>query len=241
MWLKGFALQPRPPSRRRPVTIVTPRTDAGELAGITHPVRPSTLADPARAQAPRRRVLPICAISRWQAGALQLALPRRVTIERHGRPPRARGILVLRRWRALWRLMLEGDLGLRRAYIDGDWSQPGHRALLDFGSRTKRRCAQGESAARLSRLVDRLRHALSRQHQARKPPQHRRALRSRQRVLSRTGSIRHELFLRLYARDGRRWRRRRTPSSTASPQLLDLAGGIASWRSAAAGGRWPNG
>jgi cyclopropane-fatty-acyl-phospholipid synthase len=44
-------------------------------------------------------------------------------------------VLVLKRWRALRKMVLGGDLGFAEAYIDGDWSSPDLAALIELASR----------------------------------------------------------------------------------------------------------
>jgi len=94
-----------------------------------------------------------------EVGALRLTLPSGVTIEHKGARPGPEAVLVLRRWRALWRIMIEGDLGLARAYMDDDCRSPDIKTLLDFGTQNEIALAKATSGAFLSRLLDRLRHA----------------------------------------------------------------------------------
>jgi cyclopropane-fatty-acyl-phospholipid synthase len=94
-----------------------------------------------------------------EIGALRLTLPSGATIEHKGARPGPEAVLVLRRWRALWRIMIEGDLGLARAYMDDDCRSPDIKALLDFGTQNETALAKATSGAFLLRLLDRLRHA----------------------------------------------------------------------------------
>ncbi|WP_158746894.1 cyclopropane-fatty-acyl-phospholipid synthase family protein [Acidisphaera sp. L21] len=43
-------------------------------------------------------------------------------------------VLVLHRWRAVRRLMLEGDIGFAESYMDGDWSSPDLTALIQLAA-----------------------------------------------------------------------------------------------------------
>jgi cyclopropane-fatty-acyl-phospholipid synthase len=78
--------------------------------------------------APLRRLL-----ERIRHGRLALTLPDGTRVEAAGAQPGPRAELHLRRWRPLWRLLLQADLGLAFSYRDGDWSTPDLTALLSFG------------------------------------------------------------------------------------------------------------
>ena len=94
-----------------------------------------------------------------EVGALRLTLPSGATIEHKGARPGPEAVLVLRRWRALWRIMIEGDVGLARAYMDDDCRSADIKTLLDFGTQNETALAKATSGAFLLRLLDRLRHA----------------------------------------------------------------------------------
>lgn len=124
----------------------------------------TTLPGPAVGASPPRRArraprLLQRYLQNLEVGALRLALPSGVTIEHKGARPGPEAVLVLRRWRALWRIMIEGDLGLARAYMDDDCRSPDIKTLLDFGTQNETALANATSGAFLSRLLDRLRHA----------------------------------------------------------------------------------
>lgn len=72
--------------------------------------------------------------SRIEYGHITIILPSAGRIEHRGARPGRSATLVLHRWRALWRLVTEGDLGFAEAYIDGDWSSPDLAALLEFAA-----------------------------------------------------------------------------------------------------------
>jgi cyclopropane-fatty-acyl-phospholipid synthase len=72
-------------------------------------------------------------LSRIRVGQLALTLPDGRRVHAAGALPGPRAELHLHRWRALLRLLLEGDLGLAFAYRDGDWSSPELTALLSLG------------------------------------------------------------------------------------------------------------
>jgi cyclopropane-fatty-acyl-phospholipid synthase len=72
-------------------------------------------------------------LERTRAGRLMLTLPSGRCVEVAGSAPGPHAVLVLRRWRPLRRLLLEGDLGLALSYRDGDWDSPDLLSLLEFG------------------------------------------------------------------------------------------------------------
>ncbi len=72
-------------------------------------------------------------LSRLQCGQLALTLPDGRRVQATGALPGPRAQLQLHRWRALLRLLFEGDLGLAFAFRDGDWSSPDPTALLSLG------------------------------------------------------------------------------------------------------------
>lgn len=72
-------------------------------------------------------------MARTRVGHLTLTLPDGRRLEATGSEPGPHASVHLHRWRALWRLALEGDLGLALAWRDGDWDSPELPALLAFG------------------------------------------------------------------------------------------------------------
>jgi cyclopropane-fatty-acyl-phospholipid synthase len=89
----------------------------------------------AAAQAPTSLTLPLLGslLRCTRFGHLTLTLPNGRLLEVHGAEPGPQASLQLRRWRPLWRLVLQGDLGLALAYRDGDWESPDLLALMAFG------------------------------------------------------------------------------------------------------------
>lgn len=67
-------------------------------------------------------------------GSLHLELPGGRLLHARGAAPGPDATLRLHRWRPLWRLLLQGDIGLAASYRDGDWSTPDLRALLLLGA-----------------------------------------------------------------------------------------------------------
>ena len=94
------------------------------------------------------------------AGRLQLTLPGGETIERRGADPGPEAALVLHRWRAPWRILVEGDDGFSSAYIDGDWTTPDLAALFDLGMQNETALESQTKSWLLSLVRNRLFHAL---------------------------------------------------------------------------------
>ena len=176
MWWKGFALRPRPPKPAWPVTDGHGRGLGGDGSAGHHasPVRTFGHFPPALSLVLRRTLLHL--LRRIETGALTVTLPSGATIHHRGARPGPEGVLVVRRWRALLRLLLAGDLGLARAYMDDDCRSPDIQALLEFGAANARARSKLPSDVPLARSLDRIRHALRANTRTRQPPQHCRAL-----------------------------------------------------------------
>jgi len=69
----------------------------------------------------------------FQAGNLRLELPNGKVVDHRGSQPGPAAVIVVKRWRLLPKLLLEGEIGLARSYVDGDWSTPDLAAVLEFG------------------------------------------------------------------------------------------------------------
>jgi cyclopropane-fatty-acyl-phospholipid synthase len=68
------------------------------------------------------------------AGCLTVVLPSGAIIEHRGSRPGPTAQLNMKRWRAVRRLVLEGDVGFAGAYVEGDWSSPDLTALIELGA-----------------------------------------------------------------------------------------------------------
>jgi cyclopropane-fatty-acyl-phospholipid synthase len=65
-------------------------------------------------------------------GHLQLTLPNGDTIERRGDRDGPDAAMVMHRWRAFRRMVLDGEHGFADSYLDGDWSTPDLAPLLEY-------------------------------------------------------------------------------------------------------------
>ncbi len=66
---------------------------------------------------------------------------------------------MLRRWRAPWRILIEGEDGLSSGYIDGDWTTPDLAALFDLGMQNETSLEPQTKSWLLSLVRNRLFHA----------------------------------------------------------------------------------
>jgi len=73
------------------------------------------------------------------AGRLRLTLPNGDVIERRGDEVGPDAAMTVHRWRALWRMMRDGEHGFADSYLDGEWSTPELGDLLEL-------CLQNEAA-----------------------------------------------------------------------------------------------
>lgn len=74
-------------------------------------------------------------IAQIEFGHIMVVLPSGDRIEHSGAQAGPSATLVLRRWRAIRRLLSHGDLGFAEAYIEGDWSSPDLAAFLELAAR----------------------------------------------------------------------------------------------------------
>lgn len=95
-----------------------------------------------------------------QTGRLEIALPNMAIVARRGDGAGPEAILTMRRWRALWRLLSEGEDGFCNGYIDGDWTTPDLVKLLDLGAGNESALAPQTKKWLLSFLRNRIGHAL---------------------------------------------------------------------------------
>src|SRR5580698_2928061 len=72
------------------------------------------------------------ALPALQAGRLQLILPNGEVIARHGDDAGPDATISLHHWRALWRVLFDGEHGFADGYLNGDWSTPELGHLLEL-------------------------------------------------------------------------------------------------------------
>jgi cyclopropane-fatty-acyl-phospholipid synthase len=91
-------------------------------------------------------------------GTLTVTLPSGASIQHQGERAGPAAVLFVRRWRALWRMISTGSLGLARAYMDDDCRSPDIGALLDFGVQNQAAAAKATFRLLPSRCRERFRH-----------------------------------------------------------------------------------
>ena len=75
--------------------------------------------------------------------------------------PGPQATMILRNWRSMRRLLLDGDIGLAEAYRDGDLHTPDLTALIELGARNDATLRQLVSGTWPARLLNRTRHLLN--------------------------------------------------------------------------------
>ncbi|MFO1025743.1 MAG: cyclopropane-fatty-acyl-phospholipid synthase family protein [Acetobacteraceae bacterium] len=99
-------------------------------------------------------------LSRIRTGTLTIVTPSGLRLssavpERTNGP---HGVMVLRRWRTLRRLLFQGDISFAEAYMDGDWHSPDLPALIELAGRNMPTLTDAIDGTWLKRLRNRLVH-----------------------------------------------------------------------------------
>jgi cyclopropane-fatty-acyl-phospholipid synthase len=95
-----------------------------------------------------------------KVGRLHVTLPNGAVFERIGRHDGPAASVSLKRWRALWRLVIEGEDGVPNGYIEGDWSTPDLLQLFSLVMHNETTITPRNKKWLLSRATNRLRHLL---------------------------------------------------------------------------------
>ena len=98
------------------------------------------------------------ALAHLKYGRLTFELPSGQTMDQTAPEPGPHGIVRLKRWRALRRLVFGGEVGFAEAYIAGDWSSPDLSAVIELVARNDSAFATVINGSKLARLFGRLRH-----------------------------------------------------------------------------------
>lgn len=96
---------------------------------------------------------------RFSAGALTVELPTGERVHKKANQAGPEAIMRLVRWRALRRLLANGDIGFAEGYIEGDWTTPNLTDLFEWAHLNEAALTPIWSGSRLERFIDRLRHA----------------------------------------------------------------------------------
>lgn len=97
-------------------------------------------------------------LARIAIGRLHVVTPEGERLSSGGSLPGPQAMMVLRRWRAMRRLLLDGDVGLAHAYRDSDFTTPDLTALIELGARNDATLRALVSGTWPARLLNRLRH-----------------------------------------------------------------------------------
>jgi len=95
-----------------------------------------------------------------QGGRLTIVLPGGDRIESGAAGSVPAATLRLRRWRALYRILLEGEDGFSNGYIKGDWTTPDLVQLLELGARNESALSPRTKKWLLSLVQNQIVHAL---------------------------------------------------------------------------------
>jgi cyclopropane-fatty-acyl-phospholipid synthase len=101
-------------------------------------------------------------VSGLRAGRLRIVLPSGPPLQISGREPGPQATVVLKRWRAVRRLAIGGDIGFAESFVDGDWTSPDLVAFVRLAARNREASDCAIRGSKLQRAVDRLRHLLRR-------------------------------------------------------------------------------
>jgi cyclopropane-fatty-acyl-phospholipid synthase len=97
-------------------------------------------------------------LARIDVGDLTIELPSGARLAQKGARPGPQAFLTVHRWRAIWRLILEGDVGFAESYISGDWSSHDLPAFIELAARNIEPLEAKISGSFATRLIGRLRH-----------------------------------------------------------------------------------
>jgi cyclopropane-fatty-acyl-phospholipid synthase len=95
---------------------------------------------------------------RMVLGSLAVHTPAGDRIDHVASRPGPHAVLILHRWRAMRRLLLDGQIGFAESYIDGDWSSPDLTALIELAALNQDELSDTFAGTRLARLIERFRH-----------------------------------------------------------------------------------
>jgi cyclopropane-fatty-acyl-phospholipid synthase len=93
-----------------------------------------------------------------ETGDLTIDLPSGARFAHKGARPGPQAFLTIHRWRAIWRLILVGDVGFAESYIAGDWTSPNLPAFIELAARNIEPLEATISGSFVTRLIARLRH-----------------------------------------------------------------------------------
>lgn len=100
-------------------------------------------------------------LSNIDRGRLHIILPGGGFIEKSGATNGSEAILVLHSWRAIRRMLLNGDIGFAEGFVEGDWTTPDLTALIRFAAQNREAFARSMRGSLPMRLLNRTAHGLN--------------------------------------------------------------------------------
>jgi cyclopropane-fatty-acyl-phospholipid synthase len=97
-------------------------------------------------------------LARIGAGDLTVELPSGARLTHKGARRGPQTSVKINRWRAIWRLILLGDVGFAESYISGDWSSRDLPTFIELAASNIELLEAKISGSFASRLISRLRH-----------------------------------------------------------------------------------
>jgi len=91
-------------------------------------------------------------------GNLKLTFPNGDVRLIKGDHPGPDALIIMKRWRALQRLVLGGSVGFARSYIEDEWTTPDLVAVIELAARNRKTLNQQIRGARWIKTLNRLRH-----------------------------------------------------------------------------------
>jgi cyclopropane-fatty-acyl-phospholipid synthase len=104
------------------------------------------------------RVLLQRLMNQMALGSITVQTPAGERLDHVAKHPGPHANLVIHRWRAVRRLLLDGQIGFGESYMDGDWSSPDLTALIELAALNQDQLADTFVGTRIARLIERLRH-----------------------------------------------------------------------------------
>lgn len=92
---------------------------------------------------------------------MRVILPGGGIVEKCGEKDGSEATLILHRWRALRRLILNGDIGFAEGFIEGDWTTPDLTTLIRFAAQNREAFTTSMRGSPPMRLLNRLGHRLN--------------------------------------------------------------------------------
>jgi cyclopropane-fatty-acyl-phospholipid synthase len=97
---------------------------------------------------------------RLHCGALTVVTPGGIRGTYRTPAPGPEAVLVLHRWRALRRLLIDGDIGFGEAFMDGDWSSPNPSKVLELAACNDSSLSRSIDGTVATRMLNRMLHRL---------------------------------------------------------------------------------